>query len=57
MTPALVAMTLSVGDIVFIGGAASSSAFARPKSRTFTLPSAVIYTFAGRTLRPSRRRR
>ena len=48
MTPSRVACTLSVGDTDSPTADASRSAiFARPKSRTLTLPSGVILMFAG----------
>ena len=48
--PACVAMALSVGELamsIVAVESCDSSTFARPKSRTFTVPSGVIFTFAG----------
>ena len=48
MIPARVAATLIVGDCDGSPSDGSSpSAFASPKSSTFTLPSGVTFTFAG----------
>ena len=48
MCPALVAAAVRVGELVMSELAVSSDrAFARPKSRTFTVPSGVIFIFAG----------
>ncbi len=48
MIPAFEAMPINVGEFDKTGDACSCSiAFANPKSRTFTLPSEVIFTFAG----------
>ena len=47
-TPACVAAVVRVGECVRSGEERSPvSAFARPKSSTLTLPSGVIFTFAG----------
>ena len=46
MTPPIVPLSI-VGEFEMVVAALCETAFARPKSSTFTLPSGVIFTFAG----------